>query len=128
MSKQAFTSYYEEMSGIKVTYNHYIGSDIFVLTQTMMSSGNLPDIFISVPVGFTCAKVAQYGQEGYFADLTGKLQTVGSQCIQAAPIFHPSLCQIRRLRPGQGVFPAVNLPQRERGRFGEPAGRVSADD
>ncbi len=75
MSKQAFTSYYEEMSGIKVTYNHYIGSDIFVLTQTMMSSGNLPDIFISVPVGFTCAKVAQYGQEGYFADLTGKLQT-----------------------------------------------------
>ena len=75
MSKQAFTSYYEEMSGIKVTYNHYIGSDIFVLTQTMMSSGNLPDIFMSVPVGFDCAKVAKYGQEGYFADLTNKLQT-----------------------------------------------------
>ena len=75
MNKQAFAAHYEAMSGMRVDYSFYIGSDIFVLTQTMMSSGNLPDIFMSVPVGFTCAKVSQYGKEGYFADLTGKLQT-----------------------------------------------------
>lgn len=75
MNKQAFTALYEKRSGMRADYSFYIGSDIFVLTQTMMSSGNLPDIFMSVPVGFTCAKVAQYGKEGYFADLTGKLQT-----------------------------------------------------
>ena len=75
MNKQAFAAHYEAISGMRVDYSFYIGSDIFVLTQTMMSSGNLPDIFMSVPVGFTCAKVSQYGKEGYFADLTNKLQT-----------------------------------------------------
>lgn len=75
MNKQAFTALYEKRSGMRVDYSFYKGSDIFVLTQTMMNSGNLPDIFMSVPVGFTCAKVAKYGKEGYFADLTGKLQT-----------------------------------------------------
>lgn len=83
MDKQAFTAYYEKMSGMRATYNFYIGSDIFVLTQTMMNSGNLPDIFMSVPVGFACAKVAKYGKEGYFADLTNKLQTWAPNAYKA---------------------------------------------
>ena len=75
MAKQAFTAYYEKQSGMKVTYNFYISSDIFVLKKTMMASGNLPDIFVSVPVGFICSEVERYGKEKQFADLTDKLQT-----------------------------------------------------
>ena len=75
MSGQAFTSYYEAKSGIKASYRFYVGSDIFVLKASMMASGNLPDIFISVHVGFESNEVKKYGDEGYFANLTPYMAT-----------------------------------------------------
>ncbi len=75
MDKQAAKKILEERSGMKVDYMYYKHSDIFVLKSTMLNSGNIPDLFFSVPVGFKCYEASKYGKEGFFADLTDKLET-----------------------------------------------------
>ena len=75
MSKQAFTKYYEERSGIKMDYQYYAHADIFVLKSTMLNSGNIPDLFGAAQVGFQTHETAKYGKEGFFKDLTPLMET-----------------------------------------------------
>lgn len=116
MNRQAFASYYQKKTGMRVTYNYYKGSDIFVLTQTMLNSGNLPDIFFSVPVGFTCAKVAKYGKEGFFADLTNRMKTWAPHAYDAIHSTEHSYAKAVAYAPGKVYsLPSIHPSAKEGG-------------
>ena len=75
ISKQGFAAQYEKKTGVKVKYQSYEYSQIFVVLSTLIQSGNMPDIFGSVDVATNPLQVEDYGKQGFFADIAPYMAT-----------------------------------------------------
>lgn len=73
-----FAKEMEKKTGIKVNYKAYNGYDSFVIKQTVLQSGNQPDIFMSQSMIFTMAEMESYGKQGIVVDLSKYMDTWGT--------------------------------------------------
>ena len=73
-----FAKEMEKKTGIKVNYKAYNGYDSFVIKQTVLQSGNQPDIFLSQSMIFTLAEMEGYGKQGVVVDLSKYMDTWGT--------------------------------------------------
>ncbi len=119
-NKQAFAKYYEEKSGMKLDYMYYARPDIFVLKATMLNSGNVPDLFISVGVGFKGSEVATYGKQGFFKDLTPLLEKWAPNALAKLNDKNYSYVKTATYAPGKVyALPDLNNVENAKGRVPE---------
>lgn len=77
-NKNTFSSWLEKRTGVKIEYEAVNltgpdGSQDLSKINAMLSSGDLPDAFLSV--GLTPSQVSLYGEQGLFQDLTALIDT-----------------------------------------------------
>lgn len=93
-NKNQFSSWLEKRTGVKVKYEAVNltspdGSQNLSKINAMLSSGDLPDAFMSV--GLSGAQISLYGQQGLFVDLTGLIDTY-------APVERQMLTEVDDLK------------------------------
>jgi putative aldouronate transport system substrate-binding protein len=86
-NRNAFSSWYEKRTGVKVRYQVVAGGDdTMTKVNAMIASGDLPDVFMSV--GFSNAQLQLYGSQGLFVPLNKLIDDYGveiKRIFQAYP-------------------------------------------
>lgn len=72
-----FAKQMEKKTGVKVKYSTYGRGDVFTVAQTLINSGNTPDIFLFTSVGISQANIQKYVNDGLMTELTPYLETWG---------------------------------------------------
>ncbi|MBM7789658.1 extracellular solute-binding protein [Tenggerimyces flavus] len=86
-NKNAFTDWFTKRTGVKVKFQVMAsgGSDTMTKVNAMISSGNLPDIFMFPWSGFTPSQLSIYGsQQKLFVPLN---KIIDEYCVETKRIF-----------------------------------------